>query len=78
MNAHDDQGTTILLYLDHILNSQYRDHFLRHLAECADCRKQLEEEQALSSLLRRCRPLYAASEALRARVVASAAQRTAN
>lgn len=78
MNAHDDHGANILLHLEHTPNIQYRDDFLTHLAECAHCRKQLEEEQAPSSLLRRCRPLYAASEALRTRVVASAAQQTAN
>jgi TetR/AcrR family transcriptional repressor of nem operon len=41
-----------------------------HLEECANCRSILAEEQALSAMLRRSRPLYSASEALSARVSA--------
>lgn len=36
MNAHDDHGANILLYLEHTPNIHYRDDFLTHLAECAD------------------------------------------
>jgi anti-sigma factor RsiW len=44
------------------------------LGGCPDCKGHVEEEQALSQLLRRSRPLYTAPEGLRDRVVAAAAQ----
>jgi len=74
MSAHDEQSANIPLYLDNELSGQDLEGFLAHLAGCADCKLQLDEEEALSNLLRRSRPLYAAPEELRARVVAAAAR----
>ena len=74
MNRGDDHGTDILLYLRDELTGQKLDEFREHLASCPDCSAQLEEELALSSLLRKSRPLYSAPETLRARVAATVVQ----
>jgi anti-sigma factor RsiW len=74
MNAHDEHRTNILLYLDNELRGQDIEDFLAHLDSCADCRRLLEEERALSNLLHRTRPLYTAPEPLRARLAAVAGQ----
>ena len=74
MNAHDEHRANILLYLDNELRGQDIEDFLAHLDNCADCRRLLEEERALSNLLHRTRPLYTAPEPLRARIAAIAEQ----
>jgi anti-sigma factor RsiW len=74
MNAHDEHRANILLYLDNELRGQDIEDFLVHLDNCADCRRLLEEERALSNLLHRTRPLYTAPEPLRARIAAIAEQ----
>jgi anti-sigma factor RsiW len=74
MNRCDECSTDILLYLDNALTGQKLEDFRTHLAVCADCRSRLEEEQALSSLLRETRPLYLAPQALRARIAAAAGE----
>jgi anti-sigma factor RsiW len=78
MNTHDEHSANILLYLDNALKGQDLQDFLVHLAESADCRKQLGEEQALSDLLLRSRPLYTAPGTLRTRMVAAVAQQAAS
>jgi anti-sigma factor RsiW len=60
----------ILRYLDNELTSGELENLSAHLSSCADCRAQLEEEQALSQLLRQSRPLYRSPVGLRARVSA--------
>jgi anti-sigma factor RsiW len=60
----------IPLILDGELRGSEAGDFRRHVESCADCRRLLAEEQALSQLLHRTRPLYQASEHLRARVSA--------
>src|SRR5271155_2280129 len=77
MRAHDEHSANILLYLDNELRGQDIEEFLTHLDNCADCRRLLEEERALSGLLHRTRPLYTAPEPLRARIAAAAGQPTA-
>ena len=62
-------GTTIQLYLDKELSSRELDDFRAHLKECEVCRTEVEEEEELSNLLHRSRPLYSAPEALRDRVL---------
>jgi mycothiol system anti-sigma-R factor len=74
MNRCDEHAADILLYLRDELTGQKLDEFRDHLASCPDCRAQLEEELALSSLLRKSRPLYSAPETLRARVAATVVQ----
>ena len=74
MNAHDEHHANILLYLDNELRGEELKYLLAHLDACADCRSLLEEERALSNLLHRTRPLYTASEPLRARIAAAAGQ----
>ena len=68
MTACDDYHTMIPLFLDDELSGNELQEFQEHLKGCADCKELLEEEQALSQLLRRNRPLYEAPEVLRTRV----------
>ena len=72
MSPCDEGISDILLYLDNALTGQKLEDFHAHLAVCSNCRERLEEELALSSLLRDARPLYSAPQALRARVAAAA------
>jgi mycothiol system anti-sigma-R factor len=73
MNSCDQHRANILLYLDNALTGQALEDFLAHLASCPNCSAELEEERALSSLLRKSRPLYSAPATLRSRVAAVAA-----
>lgn len=74
MKPCDDYRANVFLYLDKQLGGRMLEAFLTHLGDCPDCQRHVEEEQALSQLLRRSRPLYTAPEGLRVRVVAAAAQ----
>src|SRR5260370_26754036 len=74
MSHCGERSIDILLYLDIALTGQRLDAFCAQLADCFICRERLQEEQALSSLLHKTRPLYLAPEALRARVAAAATQ----
>lgn len=68
MSACSEYDLRLLRYLDNELSGQELEDFRAHLAECPDCRKQLEEEQSLSNLLRRSRPLYEVPESLQLRI----------
>ena len=70
MNSCNEDGIRLLRYLDNELSGGELEDFRAHLKTCAICRSHLEEEQALSGVLKRSRPLYPAPEELRARVVA--------
>jgi anti-sigma factor RsiW len=73
MNACEKYTVDLMLYLDdELLGGKLMD-FLAHLKICADCRASLEEQLALSAVLRRSRPLYSAPPKLRARVAATLA-----
>jgi anti-sigma factor RsiW len=72
MSNCDARSLDILLYLDNALTGQKLAEFRAHLADCSDCRERLEEEGALSRLLRETRPLYLASLELRTRITAVA------
>ena len=73
MDACENYTVDLMLYLDdELLGGKLLD-FLAHLKICADCRASLEEQLALSAVLRRSRPLYSAPPKLRARVAASLA-----
>jgi len=74
MSRCEERTSDILLYLDNALTGQKLEDFRAHLAVCSNCRERLEEELALSSLLREARPLYLAPQALRARVAAAATE----
>jgi anti-sigma factor RsiW len=74
MSRCEDRTSDILLYIDNALTGQKLEDFRAHLAVCSNCRERLEEELALSSLLREARPLYLAPRALRARVAAAATE----
>jgi anti-sigma factor RsiW len=78
MNGCDGYSVAVLLYLDNELKGQELEDFQNHLSGCDDCQQKLAEEDALSRLLRRSRPLYTASDSLRARVSAASAIATAN
>lgn len=75
MNPCNGYDLEILLYLDNRLKGQELQDFRAHLSACDTCAARLEDEQALSQLLRQSRPLYSAPAALRARVSAGVAQR---
>lgn len=68
MKSCDEYGANIQLYLDKELSGQELEEFQAHLTTCASCQEELVAEEELSSLLYRSRPLYSASDALRARV----------
>ena len=70
MNSCSEDGIRLLRYLDNELSGQELEDFRAHLQTCGHCKAQLAEEQALSGVLKRSRPLYAAPEELRARVAA--------
>jgi hypothetical protein len=63
-----DHNVNSRLYLDNELSGPDLENFLTHLKECVACRKTLSAEAELTSLLRRQRPIYSASETLRSRV----------
>jgi anti-sigma factor RsiW len=73
MNRSDQHRAEILLYLDNALTGRQLGDFRAHLSGCPDCKALLEQEQALSSLLRASRPLYPAPDGLRARIAAAVA-----
>jgi anti-sigma factor (TIGR02949 family) len=74
MSSCDEYRVEILRYLDCDLRGQELDDFCNHLETCAECRANVEAEQALSHLLHRSRPLYSAPPALRSRVSAAVLQ----
>lgn len=78
MNCCDEYAVKTLRYLDNDLEGQELEDFLLHLDSCASCREELEAEKELSATLHRSRPLYSAPAALRSRVSAAVAQRSAS
>ncbi len=76
MKSRDIEHVNIPLYLDHELSGQELEDSRLHLRECDSCRTELEMEQELSDLLHRAKPLYTASETLRARVASTLAPKT--
>jgi hypothetical protein len=64
----------ILFYLDNALVGPDLEDFRSHLTACSVCRKRLEEEQTLSTMLHETRPLYLAPPGLRESVAAAATQ----
>ena len=64
-----DNSAAIELYLDKELSGRELEEFLTHLEGCVDCQAELEEKKELAGLLHRTRPLYTASDALRATVM---------
>jgi anti-sigma factor (TIGR02949 family) len=68
MSACNDYRAMVPLFNDDELRDHELQDFEQHISECAECREVLAQEQALSQLLRRNRPLYHAPENLRARV----------
>lgn len=65
MKGCSDYGATTQLYLDKELRGHDLEEFRGHLRKCATCRTRLDEEERLSSLLRRSWPLYLAPDLLR-------------
>jgi anti-sigma factor RsiW len=74
MDSCSEHSINMLRYLENELSSRESEAFSAHLKVCADCKACLEEEQDLSRLLRLTRPLYPASEALRARLSSAVGQ----
>src|SRR5260370_32824464 len=77
MNQCDERHADILLYLDNALTREKLENFRAHLEVCCDCSERLEEERALSSLLRETRPLYLAPQALLTRIALAATEQAA-
>ena len=69
MKGCDDCRDNLQLYFDQELRGQDLVEFRAHLEQCTVCRQALKEEEELSGLLRRSRPLYPAPDALRERVL---------
>ena len=70
MNPCDDLSVDLLRYLENELSGQELKHFLSHLETCSSCQARLEQERALSGVLRESRPLYAAPAELRMQISA--------
>jgi anti-sigma factor RsiW len=68
MSACDDCRFLVPAFLDDELTGNELEDFGKHIASCDDCRQLLADEQCLSALLRRVRPLFQAPESLRATV----------
>src|SRR5258707_661550 len=78
MNSCNEHSVNTLRYLDNELSAQELEDFFAHLTVCTHCRARLEEEQDLSRLLQRSRPLYSAPAELTARVSAVLQQSAPN
>jgi anti-sigma factor RsiW len=74
MNACEKYDVSILRCLENELSGRELEDFSVHLKTCANCRARLEQEQALSRLLHRSRPLYSAPALLRACVSSTLSQ----
>lgn len=72
MKGCDDYRASIPLYLDEELETGDYENFRAHLNDCEACRAEVEEEEQLSRLLHRARPLYSAPDVLRERILALA------
>lgn len=68
MSVCGEYRARILHYVDNSLQGKELTDFRAHLECCENCRAAVETERGLSQLLRRSRPLYSASLALRARM----------
>jgi anti-sigma factor (TIGR02949 family) len=68
MSTCDDYRAMVPLFLDDELRDHELQDFEKHIVDCAECKHVLAQEQALSQLLHRNRPLYHAPEGLRAHV----------
>jgi len=70
-----DSRLLIHAYLDNELGAGDSVRLNRHIADCADCARELERQSLLQDALRRARPTLATSDALpgalRARILAS-------
>jgi anti-sigma factor RsiW len=71
MNSHDEDPVQILRYVQGDLNQQEMAEFSRHLRVCGECRARVEEEKALSMLLKKSAPLFIARAELHGRVAES-------
>ena len=68
MDLCNVDSVTILRYLAKELSGPQLEEFSAHLKNCTECGAYLEEEQRLSLLLHRARPLFSAPMALRSRL----------
>jgi anti-sigma factor (TIGR02949 family) len=73
MKGCDAYGESIQFYLDKELSTEDQEDFRLHSEGCEACRTGLAAEKELSGLLRQTRPLYAAPDSLRERVIRAAA-----
>jgi mycothiol system anti-sigma-R factor len=64
-----DCRENILLYLHNELSASQVIEFRAHLEKCEACRQVLEEEEELTRVLHRSRPLYSAPATLRDRIL---------
>jgi anti-sigma factor RsiW len=68
MNRCEEIRVQALLYLDEELSGQERASIESHLAGCPNCREMIKEERRFLESVSGARPLYTASQELRARV----------
>ena len=76
MKGCEDYSANIQLYLDKELRGQDLEEFRAHLETCAACERELAAEEELSRLLHETRPLYAAPQALRDRIMQASVEPT--
>jgi anti-sigma factor RsiW len=74
MKGCDEYSIDIQLYADDALSYRDLEELRAHMQGCVACRQQVEAEVELSRLLRRSKPLYIASDALRERITKAAAR----
>jgi anti-sigma factor RsiW len=70
MKSCGRDDVNVLQYLGGELKGSELEEFREHLVVCEDCKVQLQEEQVLSQMFLRSRPLYLASATLRDRIAA--------
>lgn len=69
MSPCDNLNHELLRYLDDELGGQELAYFRAHLEGCVRCQVRLEQEQELSNILRRSRPLYTMPPESRAQIL---------
>jgi hypothetical protein len=69
MKGCGEYSIHIQLYVDDALSCHDLGELRDHLQRCVVCRQQVEAGIALSRLLRRSKPIYIASDALRDRIM---------
>jgi mycothiol system anti-sigma-R factor len=74
MSRCDRYRLDIQLYLDKELSDHDSEELRGHLQGCVACRQQMKADVELRRLIRRSKPRYIASDALRKRIMKTSAE----